>query len=138
MKKVFSIIAIALCFVLSNDVKAQASVRWPNGAMQSITAFTNTTKTTTMTPLTCSNTAVYSIITVDTSLVLRATINSGVKAGALLYVKVINGATAATRVITGSTGVTMVSYTMTSAKSHVLSFIYDGTNYINTGVIKID
>ncbi len=135
MKKIVTLIALFVALV-SFDSKAQIS--WPNGAMQSVTAFTNTTKTTTMTPLTCSNTAVYAVITVDTSLVLRATINAGVKKGALLYVKVINGATAATRVITGSTGITMASYTMTSAKSHVLSFFYDGTNYINTGVIKID
>jgi hypothetical protein len=136
MKKIIALIAICLAFTVESN--AQASVRWPAGSMQSVTAFTNTTKTTTMTPLTCSNTAVYAAITVDTSLVLRATINSGVKSGAILYVKVVNGATAATRVVTGSTGITMASYTMTSAKSHLFTFVYDGTNYLNTGVIKID
>jgi hypothetical protein len=135
MKKIMSLVVL---FVVLSFNNASSQINWPSGAMQTITAFTNTTKTTTMTPLTCSNTAVYASITVDTSLVLRATINSNIKKGALLYVTVINGATAATRVITGSTGITMVSYTMTSAKSHVLSFFYDGTNYINTGVIKIN
>ena len=134
MKKILSLVALFVVLSFSNA----SAQNWPFGSMQSITAFTNTTKTTTMTPLTCSNTAVYAIVTVDTSLVLRATVNSSIKKGAVLYVKVINGATAATRVITGSTGITMVSYTLTSAKSHVLSFFYDGTNYINTGVIKID
>lgn len=131
MKKLIAILAILISF----GVQAQT---WPYASMTSIAAATVTTKTTTITPLSVSNIATYAILTVDTSLVLRATINSQIKAGALLYVKVINGATAATRVITGSTGITMVSYTMTSAKSHVLSFMYDGTNFVNTGVIKID
>jgi hypothetical protein len=128
----------ALCLFVAVSVNAQTYYKWPSGAMQTVTAFTNTTKTTTMTPLSIVNNVAYASITVDTSLVLRATVNSSIKAGAMLYVKVINGGTAATRVITGSTGITMVSYSMTSAKSHVLSFFYDGTNYINTGVIKID
>lgn len=129
MKKLITLIALLFCFV----GKAQT---WPFGSMTSVAAATITTKTTTMTPMSISNIATYAIFTVDTSLVLRATINSQIKAGALLYVSVINGATAATRVITGSTGITMASYTMTSAKSHLLTFIYDGTNFVNTGVIK--
>lgn len=133
MKK---LLAIALFSVLAFTSNAQ-TYKWPNGAMTA-TAFTITTLTTTMTPLSIVNNATYSFLTVDTSLVLRATINSSIKAGAILYVKIKNNTDAATHAVTGSTGITMVSYTLTSAKNHVFTFFYDGTNFINTGVIKID
>lgn len=135
MKKILSLVALFVVLSFSNT---SAQVNWPYGAMQTVTAFTNTSLTTTMTPLTCSNTAVYASISVDTSLVLRATVNSSIKKGALLYVKVINNTDAAAHAVTGSTGITMASYTLTSAKSHLFTFVYDGTNYLNTGVIKID
>lgn len=131
MKKIISLIAILTAFACNAQT-------WPSGAMTAVSAATITTKTTTMTPLSVINIATYAQLTVDTSLVLRATINAQIKAGALLYITVINGGTAATRVVTGSTGIIMASYTMTSAKSHLFTFIYDGTNYLNTGVIKIN
>lgn len=134
MKKLLNIAILFIAFT----VNSQVSLRWPVGPMQTVASQTITTLTTTMTPLTCSNTVVYAAITVDTSLVLRATINSGIKAGAILYVKVKNNTDAAVHAVTGSTGITMVSYALTSAKNHVFTFFYDGTNYINTGVIKID
>lgn len=136
MKKLFSILAIAFCLVLSNNAKAQATVSWPAGAMTT-TAKTLTTKTT---PITLAQTNVCQLFTLthDTSVVITFNVDSKVKAGAIAYFKVVNGATGATRTITGGTKCTMASYTMTSAKSHMLTFVYDGTNFINTDVIKIN
>lgn len=135
MKKIISLIVLIVGLSLTS--KAQTTVKWPSGSMTA-SSTTLATKVTTITPIAVVNTAQYATFTTDTSIVLRASVNSTIRAGALLYVTVVNGATAASRVITGSTGITMVSYTMTSAKTHVLSFVYDGSNYINTGVIKIN
>lgn len=134
MKKLLSILFFV---IIGFAVNAQTTVKWPSGSMTA-SSTTLATKVTTITPIAVVNTAQYATFTTDTSIVLRASVNSTIRAGALLYVTVVNGATAASRVITGSTGITMVSYTMTSAKTHVLSFVYDGSNYINTGVIKIN
>lgn len=133
MKKLLTILAISLAFCVS----AQTTIKWPAGAWTAVTT-SSVTKTTTITPISIVNNNQYNIFTVDTSLVLRLTVNSSVKAGALLYIKVVAGATGATWAVTGSTGVTMASYNLTSAKTHLFSFIYDGTNYLNTGVIKIN
>lgn len=135
MKKLFSLIAVLLFLLTPTQIDAQT---WPYAPMTSIAAATVTTKVTTITPISVTNIATYAIFTVDTSLVLRATINSGVKAGALLYIKVINGGTGATRTVTGSTGVTMVSTSLTSAKSHLFTFMYDGTNYINLAMVLLN
>lgn len=137
MKKLFSILAIAFCLVLSNEAKSQAVVSWPAGAM-TVASATATTKVPAYS-CTPTNTSYMLNLTVDTSLVLTFVPSTkNVKAGALAFVKVINGATAATRTITGGTKCTMASYTMTSAKSHMLTFVYDGTNFINTDVIKVN
>lgn len=132
MKKLLSIVCLLM---LSFAINAQSTVKWPAGAMSTASS-TLATKVTTITPISIVNNAQYASFTTDTSIVLRATVNSTIKAGAILYVNVTNGATAASRTITGSTGITMVSYTMTSAKNHLLTFVYDGSNFVNTGVIK--
>lgn len=136
MKKLFSFFAIAFCLVLSNNVKAQAVVSWPTGTM-TVASATATTKVPAYT-ITPTQTAYWLNLTVDTSLVITFSAVKNVKAGALVYVNVTNGATAATRTITGSTKCTMASYTMTSSKTHLLEFVYDGTNFINTSVIKVN
>lgn len=133
MKKLLSILFLVALF----SVNAQTTVKWPSGSMTA-SSTTLATKVTTITPIAVVNTAQYATFTTDTSIVLRASVNSTIRAGAILYVTVTNGATAASRTVTGSTGITMASYTMTSAKSHLLTFVYDGSNYINTGVIKIN
>lgn len=133
MKKLIALIAITLCFT----VKAQTSPSWPSGAM-TVASATATTKVPAYS-VTPTNLAYYINITVDTSLVITAlpAVNK-LKAGSLLYVKVINGATAATRTITGGTNVTMASFTMTSAKQHLLTFVYDGTNYVNVSKFLVN
>jgi hypothetical protein len=136
MKKAIAI--LFLCALTCLGMNAQTTIKWPNASMTSVASATLATKVTTMTPISVVNNATYVQLTTDTSLVLRASVNSTIRAGALLYVTVTNGATAASRVITGSTGITMASYTMTSAKAHLLTFVYDGTNFLNTGVIKIN
>lgn len=133
MKKLIALLAFSL--FTSINASAQAVVSWPTGTM-SVVSVTATTKTPSYS-ITPNNTAYLINITVDTSLVINFT-SLKIKAGALVYVNVTNGATAATRTITGSTKCTMASYTMTSAKTHMLAFVYDGTNYINTGVIKVN
>lgn len=135
MKKIIAIGALLLCMVCATETKAQAVASWPTGTM-SVASVTATTKVPSYS-ITPTNTAYHINITVDTSLVINFT-NVKVKAGALVYVKVINGATAATRTITGNTKCTMQSFTMTSAKSHMLTFVYDGTNFINTSKFLIN
>jgi hypothetical protein len=135
MKRIIAILAIAFTF-LATESKAQAIASWPNGSMTVVSA-TATTKVPAYT-IVPTNLCYELNLTVDTSAVFTITNTYKVKAGAILYVKVTNGATAATRTITGSTGCTMASYTMTSAKIHLLTFVYDGTNFLNTGVIKIN
>lgn len=133
MKKLIALIAIVSCFA----VKAQSVIRWPEGPM-TVASVTATTKVPgyTVTP---TNLAYCINITVDTSLVLTfVPTTNKVKAGALIYVKVTNGATAATRTVSGSTGCTMKAFTMTSAKTHMFAFVYDGTNYINTGGLLVN
>lgn len=131
MKKLIALFAITLCFT----VKAQ--VAWPSGAM-TVASATATTKVPAYS-VTPTNLAYYINITVDTSLVITALpAVYKLKAGSLLYVKVINGATGATRTITGGTNVTMASFTMTSAKQHLLTFVYDGTNYVNVSKFLVN
>ena len=136
MKKLFGFIAIAFCLILSNNAKAQAVVSWPTGTM-TVASATATTKVPSYT-ITPTNTAYWLNVTVDTSLVINFNTTKNLKAGAIIYVNVTNGATAATRTITGNTKCTMVSFTMTSAKSHLLTFIYDGTNFINEGAQRVN
>jgi len=137
MKKIIAIFAIAACFVLGTEVKAQATVSWPSGAM-TVASATATTKVPAYS-ITPSNVSYMLNLTVDTSLVITfVPATYKIKAGAIAYVKVTNGATAATRTITGGTKCTMASYTMTSNKQHMLVFVYDGTNFINTDVIKVN
>lgn len=135
MKKLIAILSI--CLFTALNVKSQSVLSWPQGTM-TVASVTATTKVPTYS-VTPTNLCYMINITVDTSLVLKLypTTNK-LKAGAILYVNVTNGATGATRTITGSTACTMASYTMTSAKTHFLTFVYDGTNYINTGVIKVN
>lgn len=128
---------MALCLVGTLTSNAQVAPRWPFGNM-SVASVTATTKVPAYSVVP-TNTEYLLNVTVDTSLVITfvpATYN--VKAGAIAYVNVTNGTTGATRTITGSTKCTMATYTMTSAKTHMLTFIYDGTNFINTGVIKVN
>lgn len=134
MKKLLTLIAIVSGFAF-NNVKAQAIVGWPQGQM-SVASVTATTKVPSYS-ITPTNLAYHINITVDTSLVINFT-NIKVKAGALVYVKVINGATAAARTVTGNSACTMKSFSMTSAKSHLFTFVYDGTNFINTGGLLIN
>lgn len=135
MKKLIAI--MALCLTASLNVNAQATSSWPFGLM-TVASATPTTKTPAYS-ITPTQVAYFINLTVDTSLVITfVPATYKVKAGALVYVNVTNGATLATRTITGSTKCTMASYTMTSAKTHLLAFVYDGTNFINTGVIKVN
>ena len=135
MKKILAIGVFVLSALFATESKAQAVLSWPNGTM-TVESATATTKVPSYS-ITPTNTAYHINVTVDTSLVINFT-NIKVKAGALVYVKVINGATAATRTVTGNTKCTMKSFTMTSAKSHLFTFVYDGTNFINTGGLLIN
>jgi hypothetical protein len=136
MKNIIALLAICLAFVC-NDVKAQSVIQYPNGPA-TITTVTLTTKVPAATLSVTNRCHIHNLTTHDTSLVITFSVARGIIKGSVVYVKIKNSATAATRTITGSTGCTMASYTMTSNKTHLLTFVYDGTNYLNTDVIKID
>jgi hypothetical protein len=131
MKNLIKTLAFIAILAFSAESNAQAVVGWPTGTM-SIASVTATTKVTgyTITPIQVA----YDInVTVDTSLAITlAPTTYKMKAGAIVYVKVTNNATAATHVVTCASGCTMKSFTLTSAKVHLFTFVYDGTNYLNT------
>lgn len=135
MKKFIAIAIFSLAFIATPLISKAQVVAWPSGAM-SVASVTATTKVPAYS-ITPTNLAYHINITVDTSLVISFA-NVKVKAGALVYVKVTNGATAATRTVTGNTKCTMKAFTMTSAKSHMFTFVYDGTNFINTGGLLVN
>jgi len=136
MKKflMIAVFGLALCLT-PNKSEAQAVVQWPSGAM-SVSSVTATTKVPSYS-ITPTNKSYLINITVDTSLVINFT-NIKVPAGSTVYVKVTNGATAATRTVSGNTKCTMKAFTMTSAKIHMFEFVYDGTNYVNTGGLLVN
>lgn len=136
MKKIAAIIC-TLCLVFAFESKAQTTPSWPAGPM-TVTSVTATTKVPTYS-VTPTNLAYLINIAVDTSLVIKAYPSTyNLKKGSILYVVVTNSANGATRTITGSTNVTMQSFTMTSAKTHMLMFVYDGTNYVNVSKFLVN
>ena len=125
MKKLFSILLIALAFCTS--VKAQ--IQYPFGAA-SFPSVTVTTKVTAQ-AITVSNTLTYiDLGTIDTNKVLTVSgaANYAIKKGAMLFIKATSDGTA--RSLTPSTGFTGVALSGSASKTKVMQFIYDGANFI--------
>lgn len=131
MKKL--IFAIAL-FVSINTVKAQ-TLQYPFGAAS-------------FSSLTVDNDTLYAVVnnrltyltlsdTLVGNTVMYATINSGVKAGAELFIRSLNSATART-IQWKSTYFTAATVTTTASKTKVFRFIYDGSKFIYQGVTQLD
>lgn len=135
MKKFLAIAVFSLALFAAPVISKAQTTKWPFGAA-SVSSYTATTlvPSYSFTPL---NTLHVFNITVDTSLVINFT-NVKVQAGSIVHVKVTNNTDAAVHTVTGNTKCTMKSFTLTSAKTHMFTFVYDGTNYINTGGLLIN
>ena len=115
-----------LCLGLFSNIKAQPS--WPSGAM----SVANATATTLVPAYSVvpTNLSYMLNLTVDTGLVVTFVNTYKVKAGALAYVKVTNNTDAATHTVSAGTNCKMASFALTSAKIHLLTYVYDGTDFI--------
>jgi hypothetical protein len=133
MKKLFGFIAIAFCLILSNNAKAQASIKWPAGAASGFTM-----AATGATSITVSNDMTYmlAIPTATGNLTLHVTANSKLKAGAHLFVTVKTNGTETTTFAGNIVGPVV---TGVAGKTWTQLFIYNGTNFYPAGAkIQVD
>lgn len=135
MKKFLAIAVFSLAIFAAPMISKAQVTAWPFGAA-TVASYTATTlvPSYSFTPL---NTVHIFNISVDTSLVINFT-NVKVKAGAIVFIKVTNNTDAAAHAVTGNTKCVMQSFTLTSAKKHMLGFVYDGTNYVNFSKFLVD
>ena len=133
MKKLFSILAIAFCIVLSNNAKAQVTPTWPAGSASNYTI-----AVTGAVAIAANNNNIYNaaIPTLTGNITVTVTKNAKLKPGAILSIVVkTNGSETTTfagdivaPVVTGSAG-----------KTWSQSFVFNGTKYYPCGAkIQVD
>lgn len=133
MKKIIAICALAFCFVLGTEVKAQATIQWPAGSATNYTIATSGAVA-----VAASNSNIYNaaVPTLTGNITVTVTKNSKLKAGAILSIVVkTNGSETTTfagdivaPVVTGSAG-----------KTWSQSFVFNGTKYYPCGSkIQVD
>ena len=133
MKKLFSILAIAFCLVLSNNAKAQATVSWPAGA-----ATNYTIAATGAVAIAASNNNIYNatIPTLTGNITVTVTKNAKLRAGAILSM-VIKTTGSETTTFAGDIVAPVV--TGSAGKTWSQSFIFNGTKYYPCGAkIQVD
>jgi len=132
MKKIF---LIAIVLIATNKVNAQANLQYPFSAATFATLTVN--NDTLYAPI--SNRLTYLTLsdTLVGNTVMYATISTGLKAGAELFIRSLNSATART-IQWKSTYFTAATVTTTASKTKVFRFIYDGSKFIYQGVTQID
>jgi len=67
---------------------------------------------------------------------LNLTVNDEVEAGDLLYVRV--SADGTNRALTPGTGMVGHAFTVTASKSFLLTFVFDGTNFISQSTLQLN
>lgn len=124
---------IASMFILNVSTAKAQTIKWPNGAATAmVIAATGTTAIT----VTNNVTYVATLPTLTGNATLDLTIASGVKAGAVLNVKV---KTTGAETFTFGTGIDAPVVTGDTAKTWTQSFWYDGTIFLPCGAkIQID
>lgn len=124
MKKVISLLVIALCFI---GLESKAQVKWPFGAPSTVTFTASGT-----TVLAINNTMNYcsSIVTTTAAATLDVTVNSQIKAGAILHLQCT---TTGSESMTFSGAIIAPPITGSAGSTWSQCFIYNGTKFYPCG-----
>lgn len=129
MKKIIAIFAIAACFVLGTELKAQAALSWPQGIASPFTfAATSGTVTFNIAGNKMNYISAIPTLTAATTISVNATANT--KPGAIFVLTVKN---TGTEVMTFAGAIQTTTLAGVAGKTWSQGFIYTGTKFYPMG-----
>lgn len=127
MKRILAAITV-ISMITFVHADAQKTLKFPQGAISTF-VLAPTQSADTITSVVNNVTYAYMTDTLAGSFSIKVTTGTGLKAGAVLYVKTTSGAIA--RTVTFSTGFTSPTLSGTANKSKLSTFVFDGTNFLH-------